>query len=41
MGRGNHTSPQVIKYPKRRDTHVKQLKLINHNNSVLNKLKNG
>jgi hypothetical protein len=39
MARGNHKSPQITKYPKRKDAWVKQLKQINQNNLILKNLK--
>ena len=39
MARGNHTSPQVTKYPKRKKSQKKLLSLIRHNEEVLKYLK--
>jgi len=38
MARGQHTSPQVTKYPKRRKSQKKLLSLIKNNNEVLRQL---
>ena len=35
MARGNHTSPQVTKYPKRRKSQKKSLSLLKNNEQVL------
>lgn len=39
MARGEHTSPQYTKYPKRRDSRKKSLAIIKANDIILKKLK--
>ena len=39
MARGQHKSPQVTRYPKRRKSQKKSLNLIKHNTEVLNSIK--
>ena len=38
MARGQHKSPQVTKYPKRRKSQKKLLSLLEHNREVLKAL---
>jgi len=38
MARGQHSSPQTTKYPKRRKSQKKLLSLIENNNKVLRQL---